>query len=340
MTALKDSIIELIDATGGLALLRFLTRNRPRILMYHRVIDEPFVAGLAPERFSQQMEYIAQKFRVIPINQLVEELTNGKVKPYTLALTFDDGHADFYTNTWPVLRNFQLPASLYVTTGFIDQKLWLWPDLLRYVLLKTDTQQFTLDQLGTFSTAQNDLIGTWSLLGDHCLTLDDPVRRGFIQDLAQQLNVTIPAAPEAPFTSLSWSQLREMHKQGLDIGSHTVSHPILSKLSAAEINEELHFSALRITEEIGKYPLGICYPNGLLKDVNENVFQSARQLNYRYGLLACNATLSAVDLFSLGRIATTQNISRFKWLLGGIHKPQPLGETLQKNNLTSTHDSE
>lgn len=328
MTRVKESIIQLIEATGGLALLRFFTRNRPRILMYHRVIDEPFVAGLTPEKFAQQMKYIAQKFRVVPINQLVDELINDQIKPYTLALTFDDGHSDFYTNTWPLIQRFKLPASLYITTGFIDQKLWLWPDLLRYVLLNTEIEHFTLHNVGTFSTSRHHVIRTWSQLGDHCLTLGDSVRKNFIQNLAQLLAVPIPPVPKAPFKSLCWSELREMHQQGLDIGSHTVSHPILSKLTAAEIERELLHSAVRITEEIGQQPFGICYPNGLLTDVNEDVLQSARQLNYRYGLLACNTILGAKDLFSLGRIATTQNITQFKWLLGGIEKPQPLGETL------------
>lgn len=340
MTKFKENIIRVIEATGGLALLRFLTRNRPRILMYHRVIDEPFVAGLPPERFAQQMAYIAQKFRVIPVNQLIEELARNDVKHYTLALTFDDGHADFYHNTWPIIKKYQLPASLYVTTGFIDQDLWLWPDLLRYILLKANSRQIALTSLGNFSTTRDEVIHTWSQLGDHCLTLDDAIRKNFIQDLAQQLNVTIPAIPEAPFTSLIWSQLREMHKQGLDIGSHTVSHPILSKLTSAAIESELHDSRERICEEIGQQPLGICYPNGLLKDINDDVLEIAQQLNYRYGLLACNATLDAADLFSLGRIAATQNITQFKWLLGGIEKPQSLGETLQKHHLPLTREKQ
>lgn len=336
MTGLKENIIQVIEATGGLALLRFLTRNRPRILMYHRVIDEPFVAGLSPQRFAQQMDYVAQKFRVIPVNQLIEELVRNDVKPYTLALTFDDGHADFYNDTWPIIKKHQLPASLYVTTGFIDQSLWLWPDLLRYILLKADAQQIPLDKLGIFSTTRDQVINTWSQLGDHCLTLDEAARKNFIRNLAQRLNVNIPTVPEAPFTSLSWPQLREMHQQGLDIGSHTVSHPILSKLTPAAIESELRDSKERITEEIGQQPLGICYPNGLLKDINDDVLRIARELNYRYGLLACNATLDAEELFSLGRLAATQNLTRFKWLLGGIEKPQALGETLQKHHLPLT----
>lgn len=333
MTQLKEHIIQVIEATGGLALLRFLTRNRPRILMYHRVIDEPFVAGLAPEKFAEQMEYLAKKFRVISINQLIEELTTNRVKPYTLVLTFDDGHADFYSNTWPVLKKYNLPASLYVTTGFIDQQLWLWPDLLRYILLKAKVQQVAVPELGNFSIARDHVINTWSHLGDHCLTLDDAARRIFIESIAHQLEVTIPAIPEAPFQSLTWQQLREMNTEGLDIGSHTISHPILSKLNPPEIDAELRCSAARIFEEIGQRPRGICYPNGLLKDINSDVLNIAQQLNYCYGLLACNATLDAMDLFSLGRIAATQNISRFKWLLGGIEKPRTLGETLQKHQI-------
>src|SRR5690606_42021405 len=75
---------------------------------------------------------------------------------------------------------------------------------------------------------------------------------------------------------LTWDQLREMQSQGLEVGSHTLSHPILSALTPAQVEEELRASSDHIKSELGKSPLGICYPNGMAKDISPLDWKSTR----------------------------------------------------------------
>lgn len=315
MSTIKRLIINIIEKLGGFKVLQWYNRATPLVLMYHRVIDEPFIYGLSPAEFEKQIAYIAKRFRVVAMNTLIKEIKSNSVKPYTIALTFDDGHADFYTSAWPILKKYQVPANLYITTDFISGKLWLWPDLLKYALLNNTQPHIDLAPLGTISLTQDHLFKAWHLLGDYCLTLGSNERLKFIASFAQAANVALPETPVAPFTAVTWEQLSEMQQQGLNIGSHTVTHPILSLLSDAEIKHELQASADSIQINLGQTPTGICYPNGRMSDINESVLTQAKALGYEYGLLAQNMPITKDDLFLIGRLASHSDFNYFRWAL-------------------------
>jgi peptidoglycan/xylan/chitin deacetylase (PgdA/CDA1 family) len=96
-------------------------RLRPsiRILMYHRVTR---VAGfdqlvVRPERFEEQMAHLARRHRVISLAQAVEELASGDVRP-GVVVTFDDGYRDTLTHALPILRDYAIPATVFITIDF------------------------------------------------------------------------------------------------------------------------------------------------------------------------------------------------------------------------------
>lgn len=283
--------------------------------MYHRIIDLPFIAGLAPNEFEKQIAYLAKHFRIVPIETLINEVRHNRIKPYTLAITFDDGHQDFYENAWPILKKYQIPATLYVTTGFISKELWLWPDLLKYIIINAHNKQIDIDPLGQVSLAQIDLSLSWHRLGDHCLTLDKGTREQFIRQLAGLASIELPATPAAPFLPVTWEQLREMKNEGLDVGSHTISHPILKGLDHAQLQTELIGSAQMIQQQLQQRPTGICYPNGRLIDIDPGVLTQAQDAGYEYGLLARNHPILPQAPFLIGRLATHNDFDYFKWLL-------------------------
>lgn len=315
----KTTLISLLDASGMLRIARYVNRNRPIILMYHRILRQPLIPGIAPDIFDQHLDYLKNNFRVIAINRLVEELETNSVKPYTVAITFDDGHEDFYTNAWPLLKKYEIPASLYITTGFIDKHYWLWPDLLRYLVIHSPYPVRDIEHLGPLSFEADQVLKTWNRLGDYCLALDSFARAAFLQLLAERLDLQIPEQPQHPFVPLNWTQLREMHSQGLDIGSHSVSHPILSKLSDQDLLTELALSQQRIQDELGKAPTGICYPNGMADDVSPNVERQA-QSYYRYGLVAYPSGVNSDRIMHLGRWGAADEMLRFKQVMNGFSR--------------------
>lgn len=310
-----------LEAVGGFRLLQWLHKNKTQILMYHRILDISAVSGVSPQLFEQQLAYISTHFRVVSVETLLSELRDGQKKPYTLALTFDDGHYDFYENAWPLLKKYQLPASLYITTGFVDGQSWLWPDLIKFLLLNSKEQYLSLAPLGNFSLNTETLHNCWSRIGDYCLTLDVTERNRFIEELATATRIRIPEQPFRPFSAVTWEQLREMQSEGLDIASHTFSHALLSKLNSSDLNFELQHSAQMISTHLGIEAKGICYPNGRPEDINLDVIRAAQATGYRYGLLARNYPHNSNHPFLLGRLSTNEDFTYFKWSLSR-HKPE------------------
>jgi peptidoglycan/xylan/chitin deacetylase (PgdA/CDA1 family) len=316
---IKSALIRIAEIFGLLYLVRFLNRQRPIVLMYHRIVRDPLLPGISPEVFAEQLEYIKNRFRVVPMHQLALEIETNTIKPYTLALTFDDGHSDFYTDAWPLLKQFELPAALYVTTGFVDRKCWLWPDLLRYILINSKSKILDLSGIGSFSLMPEKVLDSWNDLGDHCLRLDAETRWKFLFQLAQDLGVEVDSSPRAPFAPVTWDQLREMQSEGLEIGSHSVTHPILSHLKSDALTQELIESRKRIEEELSVTPKGICYPNGMAQDISPEV-ETQSHLTYRYGLVAYPGGLDKSKIMRLGRWVGADNLSRFKQILNHLSR--------------------
>jgi peptidoglycan/xylan/chitin deacetylase (PgdA/CDA1 family) len=316
---LKRILINLFDTLGLLDISRYLHRNTPVILMYHRITDHPLLPGISPEVFQEQMHYLKKKFRVISINQLISEIASNTVKPNTVAITFDDGHQDFYSNAWPILREEKIPAALYITTDFIDKKQMLWPDVLRYLLINSSQTELQLDDLGYFSLASdNDKLLTWNILGNYCLTLSSSQREVFFETLAKRLDIEWISEAHKPFLPVSWEEIKKMQSEGLIIGSHTVSHPILSKITEAELREELDTSYRVITQRTGEHPLGICYPNGMATDISAVVTSQASSI-YQYGLVAFPGGISKNNMMQLGRKAAPKTLWQFKQIINGLN---------------------
>jgi peptidoglycan/xylan/chitin deacetylase (PgdA/CDA1 family) len=308
---LKFLAINALDACGGLKVIRYFTGKKPVVLMYHRILRDPKLPGIDPLVFEAQMVYLKKHFNVMNMKMFFQRLKDNNLPRNTAVITFDDGHQDFYTTAWPILRKYELPASLFITTDFVDKKCWLWPDLLRYLLLNAKSEHLELEGIGNFDLSPTNVLKTWNTLGDHCLTLSIAARTKLINAIAIQVNIEMTSEPQAPFNAVTWSQLQEMRRQGLDIGSHSVTHPILSSLSSDELHYEVVASQKKIAAELGVVAEGICYPNGMARDISEAVEASAR-LYYQYGLVAYPSPISIEKSMRIGRFGAGNNMTDFK----------------------------
>ena len=140
------------------ALRRIEDRTRAIVLRYHSV-SEPSErneayrgAGIAvsPELFERQMRYLSDSYQVVPLDRLVERSGAGAPFPArAVAITFDDGYRDNYTNALPVLDSLGLAATVYVTTDAIGDGWRFWVSRLRFVLLRTRESRIELPELGS-----------------------------------------------------------------------------------------------------------------------------------------------------------------------------------------------
>ncbi|MFA6175409.1 MAG: FkbM family methyltransferase, partial [Phycisphaerae bacterium] len=113
--------------------------QQPVILLYHRIADEPMDYQLlctSPENFESHLKTLSQNYRVIRLAELLDEIKNNRFVPNTIALTFDDGYADNFTNALPLLEKYKIPATIFVTSGMVGSDRLFWWDAMEEIFLK------------------------------------------------------------------------------------------------------------------------------------------------------------------------------------------------------------
>jgi peptidoglycan/xylan/chitin deacetylase (PgdA/CDA1 family) len=245
---------------GGLQLARWRSRDGVRILMYHRFADR---AALA-----RQCAYLRERYRPVSMADVAAWLHEGRaLPPYAVAVTVDDGYRDFEENGYPVFAEYAIPVTVFLITDFMDRKIWLWFDRVRYALREARVAEVTIGELrvdlGSASAREAagervaNLVAGWSA-GD---------RERLLADLPRLVGVEMPEQAPAGSEPLTWDAVRRLAARGVEFGAHTKTHPILSSLGAGEMREEVAGSQARIEAELGRPVVHFCYPNGRLRDI-------------------------------------------------------------------------
>jgi len=311
--------LRLLKSTG---LMWRETRSTPpqaTILGYHGVTEAPLSEVDSPglhisaEAFRRQMEILAKHFEVIPLEQLVQWLREGEpIPPRSVVLTFDDGYRNNVTCALPILQEFGFPACLFVTAGLVGTQRMHWPDILRRAL-KTLPEPIAAplgdSEIGLTRANERKVLRELK-------EVPNAAREGFIEALYRQLPDHL-AAEEA--SVVSPEELCCWHEAGMEVGSHSFSHPILSRVSPEELARELAESKARL-ESFIKAPVSfLAYPNGSLKDFNASVIQYAQDAGYEAAVttIAAHAD-SQSSLWKLPRFLPEESVIRFEAVLTGF----------------------
>lgn len=195
---------------------------RPRVLMYHSVDRSGSLISVSPEQFRQQMEWLrAWGWKTLTLSEAF-----GPSRPdwgRAVVLTFDDGFANFYTEVFPLLRQFGMTATVFLVTDFVGGR-------------------------AEWHARDRDVVeGIVALL---------PVTVG---DRAAHLDRLVRMAREP---MLSWSHIREMAEAGIEFGGHTASHPFLPHLPPARTEEEIRRNMAALADALGTSPRFFAYPYG------------------------------------------------------------------------------
>lgn len=279
--------------------------HRYQILRYHKVSNEshPFFPALKPNVFENQILFLKEHYSIYPLDELVRASRKGYVPPRAVALTFDDGYADNFTVAFPLLKKHHVPATIFLTTGAIGGKQVLWHDRVfdafRYATVRSaylDQGTILIADLQDHGAARASLQATL----EYARSISNEKRLEFIEQIEAALQPDLTGNSRTSI--LSWDQVRQMHSEGIDFGSHTVSHPILSKISPDDLVRELEDSKHNIEEQLGKTIFGFAYPNGRIQDYNRFVKDALKNLGYGYALTTTAGFNSVgTDLFALKR---------------------------------------
>lgn len=290
--------------------LRELTYRRvggtALVLMYHRVADperDPQSLAVSPARFDEQMAALSREYPVIPLVDLVRQLRSRRVPDGAVAITFDDGYADNLIHAAPVLSRYGVPATVFVSSGYVDaRREYWWDEVERMVLsstalpaslcLEAGEERFSAMLAGGEAPSGPEgatwTVGSTSTTWQHRLyeglcEFIRPLERAQRDEALTQLRILTGTgdASRAENLPLDPLQLATLSKAGgISIGGHTLSHQVLAARSVPEQRDEVCLDRMRLTEILGEPPALFAYPFGSLEDYTDETVRLVRECGY------------------------------------------------------------
>lgn len=238
------------------------TEQRVCILVYHRILEkyDPLLDSEPDvETFTWQMETLAKCFNVLSLEEAVSAIKEGRVPPRAVCISFDDGYRSTHDLAMPVLRRLGLPATVFVTSGYLDGGI-MWNDRIIESVrwLPNGTLDMQSVNIGLHNLAKpEDKLALASHINDACKYLSPKQRTEVIEELEKQ-----SGHASTHNLMLTPVMVANLAKNGVDIGGHTVNHPILTRLPDAEARSEIVENKRVLEGIIGKSLQLFAYPNG------------------------------------------------------------------------------
>jgi hypothetical protein len=253
-------------------------RGKVTILMYHRVVTEVELSSqfiqpgmyVTGDTFDRQVRFLREHFDVVSMPELLSmwrEKTWDENRRYCV-ITFDDGWLDNYVHAFPVLRRYDVPATIFLPTGVIGTTMWFWPEQLgwlsqRFALLPSKQRAKMLASLKGGGSWLNGIACAMETgQSDDLIERCKAASRERIGELVSRLAGEMEARLPDQRLVMNWGEIEEMSAAKVSFGSHSVTHKILTTVSDAELHEEVYGSleALR-KRNLNVVPV-FCYPNG------------------------------------------------------------------------------
>jgi peptidoglycan/xylan/chitin deacetylase (PgdA/CDA1 family) len=326
----KKEILRTIDASLSITGMAHLYAHIADcdgaiMLMYHSVAGPetaPFIDPrnhLPPMLLRQQLAYLRARRRVISLDDLVNSLEAGETPPRgTVVITFDDGYLDNLTIAAPILAEFELPATLYLATAYIDaaENQWIDEAYTCFAFRSRHTYQPPTESRALNLTQPAMAHRAYQQLCASLLSTSRTTRTERLADARDQLQPT----RTAPRLTLSWDDVRRMQRDYplFALGAHTHGHLDLSATDPEQAAADLHQCTETIHRETGARPRHFSYPYGRrLAGFDKNL----HMCQYRSAVATGSEPLlrPGSDLFALARVEAPASAARFRYYTSGAY---------------------
>ena len=284
----RITVANLLYYFGLFKLRRFfraviLRQHEVCVLGLHRVLNKdehaqansPGAIILTEETFKKLLEHLSQAYCVVSLEDFLRRrFDQGSWSRPLCLITFDDGWKDNYTTAFPLLKNFRIPATVFLATGFIGHRSPVWVERLMRAFKNEPDRERIMAEIGGEVQRQR-----------HGCEMEDIVE--YLKHMSgdnrrQILKRVIPTGeaipgPESGDDLLSWDQVMEMQCHGIEFGSHTVTHPLLIYEDDASVKRELQVSLETLQEKLHRQIRGFAYPNG---NWDERVRRWVQEIGY------------------------------------------------------------
>lgn len=319
---IKQAALNLMRRSGAFDLMRVAHRHRALILTYHRFSARDEDGKTSAANFAEQLEYLTQRYNVVPLAKIAESINRRDTASRLAAITIDDGYCDAYEIAYPLLRRYGAPATLFVPTDFIDRRVWIWTDKARFLTGQSASQKFTAEVNGRrLHIELNNAAsrrGASERINAALKQLPDEIKEETIERFASALGAELPKSPPAEFGPVTWAEAREMRANGVEIGSHTLTHPVLTGIGDDRLRQELQQSKSRLEEVLKHRTEQFCYPNG---DYDERVQCEVARAGYRIAVTTVRGLIKkGDDPLTLRRIHTERDLAHFAQSASGFEE--------------------
>ncbi|MDA8091334.1 MAG: polysaccharide deacetylase family protein [Nitrospiraceae bacterium] len=335
---MKIFIKKMLNKAGVLNIFNAFTSGKINIFFYHGFTEDRTGTNNALENkflpiaeFERHLE-IYLKYGT-PVS-LPDVVSGKKIPRNAVVLTIDDGYANNFSLVYPLLKKYNFPATIFLTTGFIDREIFLWTDWLEFIVEGVPSgveriiewaggvseMNFSRDQTRELSIRDLKLALKKMPLKKIHLVLNG------LQN-ALRIDYRWEKIPQSLYP-LTWGQIREMKKTGLvSFGSHTVCHPVLSRCDRETQSFELIDSKRRIEEELGEPCPLFAYPNGKKDDYTRETVDLLKKAGYTHALTT-NSGYNMSDSsnpYELKRWGAGQTCAELEYIAAGgpliVHYP-------------------
>jgi len=292
-------------------------------LLYHRIKEKdedsdllPTLINASPEEFEKEIKFLIKNFNVISSDDVINNLKDDKPLPEkSMVITFDDGYRDNYLNAFPVLKKYKAPATIFLTSDFIDNEDLIWMDKIAYMLDRIKEHSLAVSGLGVYNVINKRKKDKAKLaIIEYLKSIDDCEKDKIMNSLRRDWNLDVDGHAAERYY-LSSKEILEMAGNGITFGSHSSSHPVLTRIDARRLEKEILKSKARIEGIVGKKVELFAYPHGAHSDFNENIIDSLKKAGYEAAFTAVsggNSISDKLDLFSLRRVSAGKSLIGLK----------------------------
>ena len=254
---MKQALLRLLTSTPFDRLFGRWTAGRLPILMLHRFTERPQegrTSAAALEAFLQQAA--DRGWQGWRLDQVIAALDAGELPSRTFCLTVDDGYRDFAEVAFPILQRYGVPATVFLTTDFVDGTMWNWWDRVIVAFQRSGAAE------ATGFAHPFHAIEAWK-------QIPEAEKRQRVAELEAAVGASTEQAPEAVYQAMSWETIAQLAAAGIEFGGHTQSHPILSQIDDVQLEQEIGGSLQTIERHLGAPVRTFAYPNGRAEDFDE-----------------------------------------------------------------------
>ena len=284
--------------------IKKIRQQKAAILMYHQVCErrnDPWELAVNPNHFHAQIDYLKKNFSVVSIAELATGMANKKIRRNTIAITFDDGFKDNYTNAAPLLDWHELPATFYVATTAIQEQKIYWWDELQDILFQSETLPSHFEMVINNELIQyefksdrilhnrlinqirawnynlpipNERIALYMLLWQRIKPLPYQHQNKILRDIKDWAGTKEITSSQGVTMDVHEMQMLSQNPL-FSIGAHTVHHAMLSEQNANDQAFEVKESKRQIENWLGKPVNGFAYPYGNYNTVTQTLLKEA-----------------------------------------------------------------